>query len=181
MADITLFHSVCGLRPAVLDDAERLRAAGHRVQTPDLFDGAVFDEIDSGMAHLRTLDRDALQAKAFASVADVGAGHVYGGYSLGAAYAQLLVEGRPDAGGGLLLAHADKPWTVDQWPPVPTQAHVARDDEYVDDAAGAAAAGLEVFTYDGGHLFMDPGLAGHDAASTALLWERVLAFLDTVG
>ena len=42
MASILLFHSVLGLRPAVLADAERLRAAGHDVSTPDLFDGAVF-------------------------------------------------------------------------------------------------------------------------------------------
>ena len=41
MAHVLLFHSVIGLRPAVLTAAERLRAAGHTVLTPDLFDGVV--------------------------------------------------------------------------------------------------------------------------------------------
>jgi len=49
MAEVVLFHSVLGLRPGVLSAAERLRAAGHTVHTPDLFDGDVFDNIDDGM------------------------------------------------------------------------------------------------------------------------------------
>ena len=179
MASVTLFHSVCGLRPAVLADAERLRAAGHQVATPDLFDGAVFADIDSGMAYRKGLG-DAVEARVRAAVADAAPGHVYGGYSLGAAFAQQLVEERPDAGGALLIAHADKPWAIDTWT-VPAQAHVARGDEWVDDADGAAAAGIEVFQYDGGHLFTDPDLDSYDAASAALVWERVLAFLARVG
>ena len=178
MASVTLFHSVCGLRPAVLADAERLRAAGHDVATPDLFDGAVFDDIDSGMTYRRSLG-DLVGERARAAVEGAGPGHVYGGYSLGAGFAQEIVEERPEAGGALLIAHADKPWSIDTWT-VPAQAHVARGDEWVDDAEGAAAAGIEVFQYDGGHLFTDPGLDQYDAASAALVWERVLAFLERV-
>jgi dienelactone hydrolase len=49
MAVVVMFHSVLGLRPGVLGAADRLRAAGHTVHTPDLFDGEVFDDIDEGM------------------------------------------------------------------------------------------------------------------------------------
>ena len=49
MAEAVLFHSVLGLRPGVIAAADRLRAAGHTVHTPDLFDGKVFDDLDGGM------------------------------------------------------------------------------------------------------------------------------------
>ena len=180
MASVTLFHSVCGLRPAVLADAERLRAAGHQVTTPDLFDGNVFGDIDSGMAFKNALGGAAIDARARAAVENAGPGHVYAGYSLGASIAQDLVEGRPDAGGAVFLGHADGPWTIPTWT-VPAQAHVARGDEWVDDAEAARAAGIEVFEYDGGHLFTDPDLPDFDAPSAALVWERVLAFLARIG
>ena len=48
MAEVVVFHSALGLRPAVLDWAERLRTEGHTVHTPDLFDGEVFDSLEAG-------------------------------------------------------------------------------------------------------------------------------------
>lgn len=51
MAQIVLFHSAYGLRPAVHAAAERLRGAGHTVHTPDLFDGRTFDDIEAGLAY----------------------------------------------------------------------------------------------------------------------------------
>jgi dienelactone hydrolase len=48
MAEVVLFHSVLGLRPGVITAAEWLRAAGHTVHTPDLYDGEVFDDFDDG-------------------------------------------------------------------------------------------------------------------------------------
>ena len=49
MAEVVLFHSVLGLRPGVIAAAERLRAAGHTLHTPDYYDGEVFDDLDEGM------------------------------------------------------------------------------------------------------------------------------------
>ncbi len=46
MATIASFHSVCGLRPAVLAAAERLQAAGHTAAGPDLFAGRAVAERD---------------------------------------------------------------------------------------------------------------------------------------
>ena len=44
--NIMLFHSTYGLRPAVHRAADRLRAAGHEVWTPDLFEGRTFDTVE---------------------------------------------------------------------------------------------------------------------------------------
>lgn len=41
MADVLLFHHARGLTPGVVAFADRLRAAGHRVHTPDLYGGPV--------------------------------------------------------------------------------------------------------------------------------------------
>ena len=48
MAEVVLFHSVLGLRPGVIAAGDRLRVAGHKVHTPDLYDGEVFDDLDDG-------------------------------------------------------------------------------------------------------------------------------------
>ena len=179
MASIVLFHSVLGLRPAILADAERLRAAGHDVSTPDLFDGKVFDEIDDGMAHRRTLDTATLLTTATAAADAVGGPKVFAGYSFGSGFAQWLVETRSDAAGGLFLSAGDPPEGA--WPGVPAQAHAATDDPWVEEEGLVTLAGLgvEVFRYQGGgHLFADPGLPDYDAASTELMWQRVLSFLE---
>jgi len=44
--NIMLFHSTYGLRPAVRAAADRLRAAGHEVWTPDLFEGHTFETVE---------------------------------------------------------------------------------------------------------------------------------------
>ena len=46
--NIMLFHSTYGLRPAVHAAAARLRAAGHEVYVPDLFDGRTFETVEEG-------------------------------------------------------------------------------------------------------------------------------------
>ena len=53
MADVLLFHHAQGLTPGVRAFADELRAAGHTVHVPDLFDGRTFDSIDEGMAFVK--------------------------------------------------------------------------------------------------------------------------------
>jgi dienelactone hydrolase len=43
---VVLFHSVYGLRPAVRAAAGRIRATGHEVVVPDLFDGRTTDDVE---------------------------------------------------------------------------------------------------------------------------------------
>ena len=48
--DVLLLHSALGLRPAIAEHADRLRAAGHTVRAPDLFEGRTFTDADEGVA-----------------------------------------------------------------------------------------------------------------------------------
>jgi dienelactone hydrolase len=81
-------------------------------------------------------------------------------------------------------------WAIGPWPDgVPVQIHGKDDDEFFAhegdiDAAREIVAAVpdgELFTYPGPeHLFEDSSLASYDAEATALLKERVLAFLARV-
>jgi dienelactone hydrolase len=51
MARVLLFHHAQGLTAGCLAFADELRAAGHVVHTPDLYDGRTFTELDDGVAH----------------------------------------------------------------------------------------------------------------------------------
>jgi dienelactone hydrolase len=50
MAEVLLFHAALGQTPGFHAFADELRAAGHTVHTPDLFDGRTFATIEEGMA-----------------------------------------------------------------------------------------------------------------------------------
>lgn len=192
MVEVVLFHSVLGLRPGVSEAAERLRAAGHTVHTPDLYRGeATFDDYKPAMAFMRAMGTDELEARTAAAVQDLPSDIVYAGFSNGGASAELLAATRPGARGALLwhAGMAVAEFGVSDWPgTVGVQVHFSRDDPFRDDeietdpfAADVRRSGAsyEFFEYPGsGHLFTDPGLpAEYDAASAELLYRRSLAFL----
>jgi dienelactone hydrolase len=185
---IALFHSVLGVRPGVLDAAERLRAAGHEVRVVDQYDGQVFDDYETAGAHVERIGFPALMAAAVRGVADLRDGFVAAGFSNGAGMAEHVATQRRC--GGVLLFSGALPLAVlgvDGWPAgLPVQLHRGaadpmRNGEW-DEAflaeAGRAGAPVEAFDYPvAGHLFTDPSLpAEYDAGATALLWERALAF-----
>ncbi|WP_219927152.1 hypothetical protein [Prauserella shujinwangii] len=58
MAEVLLFHHALGLTPGVRAFADRLRAEGHVVHTPDLFDGQVFAELAEGVDFAERLGLD---------------------------------------------------------------------------------------------------------------------------
>ena len=194
MSDVLLFHSVLGLRAGVLEAADRLRAAGHTVHTPDYYAGRTFDEYPAAFEWLESIGGipDVI-ARGTAAAAGLPAGLVYAGFSLGGVPAELLAATRPGAK-GLILLHAAIPLDglgVPEWPPaVPVQVHFATADPYRDKAeldsfgasVRASGAAYELFDYPGrGHLFTDQGLADeYDEASAELLFSRVLAFLDRI-
>jgi dienelactone hydrolase len=195
MAEVVVFHSVLGLRPGVIAAADRLRAAGHTIHTPNLFDGEVFDDLDDGQRKEEALGYQEIARRAKEAVAELPAGLVFAGFSLGAVHAELLAASRPGALGAVLM-HGAVPveglrefFGVDRWPEgVPVQVHYAALDPWVeadeevvplgDDVRGAGAA-FEAHAYPcSGHLFADPALPEYDRASSEAMWERVLAFLD---
>ncbi|MEV4490769.1 dienelactone hydrolase family protein [Micromonospora coxensis] len=185
MAEIVLLHSVFGLRPAVLADAERLRAAGHRVLTPDLYGVPAATTVEEGFALLEKVGQDEVLRRARAALAPLAPETVLAGYSMGAGVAGALLADRP-AAAALLLLHGTGADPAAVRPGLPVQLHLADPDEYepqaeIDEwerAMTAAGARLGVFRYPGpGHLFTDPGVPDHDPDATALTWQRVEAFL----
>ncbi len=100
-----LFHSTYGLRPAVREAADRLRAAGHEVWTPDLFEGRTFDTVEEGMEFKEAIGKEELLKRAVLAAAPYSdRGLVYAGFSLGASVAQTLALGDDKARGLLLPA-----------------------------------------------------------------------------
>ncbi|MER7441227.1 dienelactone hydrolase family protein [Micromonospora avicenniae] len=185
MGHVVLFHSVHGLRPAVLAAAERLRAAGHQVATPDLYGVPASDDVEEGFALLAEIGHDVVLGRAAEAVAHLPPETVLAGFSMGAGVAGALLAERP-ATAGLLLLHGTGGSPAAVRPGLPVQLHLADPDQYeppeeVDEwrpAMAAAGARLEVFRYPGvGHLFTDPDVPDHDAAAAGATWDRVLAFL----
>jgi dienelactone hydrolase len=188
--NIMLFHSTYGLRPAVTAAADRLRAAGHEVWTPDLFDGRTFDTIEEGMAYQEETGKDELLRRAVLAAAPYSErGLVYAGFSLGAATAQTLALG-DDKAKGLLLLHGTsdiaESASVDE---LPVQLHVSSPDAYETDdwlntwylQMGRAGADVEVYRYPGaGHLFTDDGLPDYDAEAAEATWRVALGFLESL-
>lgn len=189
---ILLFHSVLGPRPAVHDAADRLRAAGHTVVVPDLYDGRTAGTTEEGRRIKDDIGSDELLTRAVAAAAPHSdAGVVYAGFSLGAALAQNLALADAKAR-GLLLMHGTSDIAEDARAAsgeLPVQLHVADPDTFEPHdwlnawylRMGRAGADVEVFRYPGaGHLFTDPGLADHDAEAARSAWAVAEAFLAEV-
>jgi dienelactone hydrolase len=192
MAEILLFHHAHGVTSGVRDFADQLRQAGHTVHVPDLYEGLIFSSLEEGVAHARDLGFDQVIARGEITAANLPAGLVYAGFSVGVLPAQKLAQTRPGAKGALLLEACVPPAEFGgPWPSgVPVQVHGMADDpsfagEGDLDAARALVASApdaELFVYPGDrHLFADDSLPSYDKAAAALLLERALAFLDRVG
>lgn len=185
MTHIALFHSVLGLRPVELSAAERLRAAGHEVTTPDLYHGTTASTLDEGFAVKDRIGWAALADRASDAVRDLPADTVLAGMSMGAAMVGTLLPRRPGTAGVLLLhALTDLPATVREG--LPIQLHAADPDDFAPPAAipgwlaaaGRAGADAQVFTYPhAGHFYTDASLPDHDEQAETLTWQRILEFL----
>jgi dienelactone hydrolase len=188
MAEVLLFHHVHGLTEGVRSFADELRAAGHVVHTPELYeDGRTFDDRDEAMRYADGLGMTTFVERGRAIADELPTGLVYAGFSLGAVPAQALAQTRPGAKGALLFYGAiPLSYFGGAWPDgVPVQAHVMEDDELGDVEETREFAETvptaELFVYPGdGHLFADETQPDYDGAAAAALKERVLAFLERV-
>ncbi|MFG2719569.1 dienelactone hydrolase family protein [Streptomyces sp. NPDC048416] len=185
--NIMLFHSVHGLRPAVREAAGRLRAAGHEVHVPDLYEGRTVETVEEGSELKDEIGKDELLKRAVLAAAPYSErGLVYAGFSLGGSIAQTLALGDKKAR-GLLLFHGTSDMaehtSVDE---LPVQLHVADPDPF--ESADwlnswylqmrRAGADVEIYRYPGaGHLYTDPQLPDYDEASAELTWRTALGFL----
>ncbi|SEF63510.1 Dienelactone hydrolase [Actinacidiphila yanglinensis] len=185
-ATILLLHSTYGPRPAVHSAAERLRAAGHEVHVPDLFEGQVADSVEDGRKIRDEIGNEELLRRAIVAAAPYSEqGLVYAGFSMGGSLAQNLALGDEKAR-GLLLLHGTSDLAEDAATDIPVQLHVADPDPFEpDDWLNAwyllmrrAGADVEIFRYRGaGHLYTDPELPDYDEDAAERTWSVALDFL----
>jgi dienelactone hydrolase len=188
MSEILLFHHAQGLTDGMRAFADRLRAAGHTVHTPDLYDGRTFATLDEGVAYAREIGFGEVQERGVKAAGELPADVVHVGFSLGVIPAQRLAQTRPGARGAVLLeacvpaAEFGVPWPAG----VPVQVHGMDADPFfagegdIDAARDLVkeAPGSELFVYPGDrHLFTDSSLTSYDAAAATLVTTRVLEFL----
>src|SRR5215207_7590063 len=117
MAEILLFHHIVGLTPGVLAFADDLRAQGHTVHTPDLYQGRVFGSLEEGLSGINEIGFDNVVSRGLAASEGLPKDIVYAGFSLGVVPAQQLAQNRPGARGALLF-HSCVPVTQfgPSWP-----------------------------------------------------------------
>lgn len=192
MAEVLLFHHAQGLTSGVREFAAGLERAGHPVHLPDLYEGRVFGDLESGVGYAGEVGFGTLTERARAAADALPSALVYAGFSLGVMPAQMLAQTRAGARGALLMeACAPVSEFGGAWPAgVPAQIHGMEKDTFFAEEGDLDAArelvastdAAELFLYPGDvHLFADRSLPSYDESAAALLTERVLAFLDTVG
>jgi dienelactone hydrolase len=188
MTGIIVFHHAQGLTDGVRSFADQLRAAGHNVTVPDLYEGKTFDALGDGVAYAEQVGFDTIVERGRLAAEDLPNEIVYAGFSLGVLPAQMLAQTRPGAKGALLFHACVPPSEFGcPWPRgVPVQIHAMDADEFfVKEGDVDAARNLvetvenaELFMYPGDqHLFADSSLPAYDAAAATLLMQRTLAFL----
>jgi dienelactone hydrolase len=193
MSELILFHHAQGLTDGVRTFADELRAAGHVVHAPDLYDGKTFAELPDGMGYAEQVGFDTIIERGRLAADGLPNDIVYAGLSLGALPAQMLAQTRAGVRGALLLHSCVPPSEFDSpWPQgVPLQMHMMDADELalppnedldvarqLDETIESAA----LFLYPGDrHLFVDNSLPDYDESAATLLKERVLGFLDRIG
>lgn len=182
-----MFHHAHGLTDGLKALADRVRAAGHVVHTPDTYGGRVFVSLDDGIQHADHIGHDAIIDVAHRACRQHRDAQVVMGFSLGTVQAQMLAQHvqrihacilfggmlPPEVLGGRWRAH------------LPLQAHVADPDDWCPEDEREAllreAPHAEMHTYPGlRHMFADRSLADYDADAADLFEERLLDFLERI-
>jgi dienelactone hydrolase len=190
MTEILLFHHAQGQTRGFLAFADELRAAGHIVHTPDLYDGNTFDDLNEGVGYAKQVGFGDILERGRLSAEGLPNELVYAGFSLGVMPAQLLAQTRPGCKGALLFSaalHASE-FGDGSWPQgVPLQIHMMENDEWAEEDLPAARElvegndSAELFLYPGdGHLFADNSLPDYDESAATPLERRVLAFMEDI-
>jgi len=189
MTEVLLFHHAQGQTQGFLAFADELRAAGHVVHAPDLYDGKTFTDLDEGVGYAKEVGFATIGERGRLAAESLPNELVYAGFSLGVMAAQMLAQTRPGAKGALLFSAAFPASEFGgSWPPgVPLQIHMMEADEWAIEDLPAARElvgtieGAELFLYPGDrHLFADNSLPDYDEGAAKLLEQRVLSFLDNI-
>ncbi|RWA67065.1 dienelactone hydrolase family protein [Mesorhizobium sp.] len=188
MTTVALFHSVLGLRKVEQLACERMRAAGHIVVAPDLYDGMTAQSVDEGFDLMTKIGWNTICGRATEALALIPENAVLAGHSMGAGVVSKIWPDRMRAS-GIILLHglAEIPHNVRRG--IPASVHVADPDLFAPpgDVANwsnlAQKAGIraEVFKYpNAGHFYTDEALPDYDPISSQRTWARVLEFLASI-
>ena len=131
VAEVLLFHHAQGQTAGFLAFADELRAAGHTVHTPDLYEGKTFASLDEGVKHAQEVGFGTISERGEAAAAGTGRAGLCGLL----ARRDTGAEARPDAAGGrgALFFSAALPASEfgGSWPQgVPLQIHMMEEDEW---------------------------------------------------
>src|SRR5205809_6004507 len=83
MTTVLLYHHAQGQTPGFLAFADELRAAGHTVHAPDLYDGNTFDSLDDGVGYAKQVGFDTIIERGRRAAEGLPNELVYSGFSLG--------------------------------------------------------------------------------------------------
>ena len=191
MATVVAFHHALGKSSGFNAFVDTLRAAGHDVHAPDLFDGRTFDAVQDGVAYAGTVGFDTLLKRGKDAIQTRSSDVVYCGVSLGVMPAQMLAQTRTGTRGAILIAAcAPADAFGDNWPSsVPVQIHAMEHDTFFTedgdfDAArelARTAPDAQLFLYPGsGHLFIDASHPDYEPQAAQLTTDRILDFLKNV-
>src|SRR3970040_778109 len=130
MAELLVFNHAQGLTAGCLSFADELRAAGHVVHAPDLYDGKTFTELADGVGYAEQVGFDTIIERGRLAADSFPNEIVYAGFSLGVLPAQMLAQTRPDTKGALLFQScAPTSELGSRWPQgVPLQIHMMEAD-----------------------------------------------------
>ena len=148
------------------------------MHTPDLYEGATFDDLDAGVGHAQEIGFDTV----------CGAVPTPRRTTRPTSSTPVRRDAGRDAGPDpvprALRGRHHPLGEYGQWPPgLPPIHEMERGDvDVAREVAAATVDGAELFLYPGAaHLFTDDSLAAFDADAAALVRRRVLAFLDPRG
>jgi dienelactone hydrolase len=193
MTELILFHHAQGLTDGVRAFADELRAPGHVVHAPDLYDGKTFAALADGVGYGEQVGFGTIIERGRLAADGLPNEIVYVGFSLGVLPAQMLAQTRPGASGAVLIHSCVPPSEFGgPWPQgVPLQMHMMDADEWAlppnEDLEVArqldeTVESAELFVYPGDrHLFADDSLPDYDKGAAKLVKDRVLRFLDNIG
>jgi dienelactone hydrolase len=191
MAIVALFHSVLGIRPGLVEFANKLKRPGREVHIIDQYDRRVFDDYEEAGVYEQEVGFPDLMAKAIQGVADLPDGFVAIGFSNGAGMAEFVAANRPVSGVVMCSGALPLETIGITWPEgVPAQIHSTVDDPHRDEdainsvkqAVEEAGGNIEVFDYPGsGHLFADSSKDDeYQPAEAELMLTRIKDFLDEI-
>ena len=109
MAEVLLFHHAHGQTVGFLAFADELRAAGHVVHAPDLYDGKTFTDLGQGIGYAKKVGFATIAERGRLAADGLSNGLVYAGFSLGAMPAQELAQTRRGCKGALLFSALSRP------------------------------------------------------------------------